>query len=587
MPIMTGARAMVETMTEYDTELVVGYIGHCTHELADALTGHPTIRSFPPATEYGGGSIVNGYNYVKGRPAALAAWHSVGSFVASGPIFEAQIGRIPSIHLGFNVDGTMKDREAMQEMPNHEVFRNITKFSTRVERPDKLPEALHKAFQLAQVGRLGPAFIDIPFDITIDEADMVIPRGWKAPSVRQTADPADVEQILDLLLQAERPVLLVGGGGARSGAGPEVLALAEALALPVATSSTAMGILPEDHPLSLGLCGTIGWPIANEAIRTADVVLVAGSRLSDWGYAQAWAADLPGRLIHIDNDPEQIGAFYFPELGIVGDVKAVLGQLVDAVQRRGAHAVASNVLEARRARTSEQRESWLGILRERWASDEFPMSPWRVVHDVQAQLDDDDIIVVDAGSNTSWVFQGTVVRKPYTLLAPFGVGNLGTAFPMGIGAKLAAPDSKVVVMTGDGGFHYTFNEMSTAVREDIPVVAVVFNNGYYGSNLGFMNTLYGHAEWVKLANPDFAAIARAYGGYGETVSSADEVGPAVQRAFESGLPAIIDVPINPDYGYSATGAGPTIRWEPRLWPGDPTGAKRPGKLSDQLSEVTG
>lgn len=586
MPIMTGAKAIVETLTEYDTELVVGYIGHCTHELADALTGHPTIRSFPPATEYGGGHIINGYNYVKGSAAAVGAWHSVGSFCAAGTIFEAYAGRIPSIHLGFNVDGTMKDREAMQEMPNHEVLRNIVKFSTRVERPDKLPEALHMAFQRAQTGRVGPAFIDIPFDITIDEADVVIPRGWQPPATRQGADHKVVAQIVDLLLSADRPALLIGGGGVRSEAGHEVVSLAERLAAPVATSSTGMGIIPEDHPLAVGLCGTIGWPIANEVIRSADVVLVAGSRLSDWGYAQAWAADLPGKLIHIDNDPDQVGAFYFPEIGVVGDAKALLAQVVNELAARGEDAVPREELETRRARVAELRDGWLSTLQERWASDEFPMSPWRVVHDVQSQLSDDDIIVVDAGSNTSWVFQGTVMRKPRKLLAPFGVGNLGSAFPLGLGAKLAGPESNVVVLTGDGGFHYTFNEISTAMREGIPVVAVVLNNGFYGSNLGFMNTLYGHAEWVTLANPDFAAIARAYGGYGETVSAPDQVGSAVRRALESGLPSFIDVPINPDYGYAATGAGPTIKWEPRLWPGDPTAAKRPGKLSDRYNAIT-
>ncbi len=576
---MRGADALVETLAAYETELVVAFIGHTTHELADAFHAQGGIRSFHPVTEMGGGYIVNGYNYVKGRPAAVGLWHTIGSLVVTTPVYEAQIARIPSVHITMNVDSAVHGREAMQEMPNVDVFRSITQSAVRCERPERMPELIHKAFQIAQLGRPGPALVDIPYDFCIDEAEIELPRGWRGPNNRQYASPEDAAAAAELLVGAERPVILAGGGAVASGAEAEVLALAEMLGIPVVTTSTGRGIVDEDHPLALGLTGTIGSPAANALVAEADVALVVGSRLADWGYAQSWVAELPGKLIHVDSDGSRVGDFYFPEIGIVGDARAVIGQIVAAVREQDGFEEVGHEQRPRSAELAERKATWRATVEQNQASDQWPMSPWRVVRDVQSQLADDDIIVTDVGDNTGYVFQSTVVHKPRTLLAPFGVASLGTALPMAIGAKLARPEANTVVITGDGGFQYTLNEISTAIREQTPLVVVVLNNGVLGSTQSHMQGLFGHETWVTLQNPDFAALAKSYGADGEQVTAADGVADAVRRGIDSGGVYVVDVPVDKSFGYPATGAGPVVKWEPRLWPSDVTGIKQPGRFS--------
>jgi acetolactate synthase-1/2/3 large subunit len=314
-------------------------------------------------------------------------------------------------------------------------------------------------------------------------------------------------------------------------------------------------------------------------MRAADVVLVVGSRISEWGSAQGFAAELPGQLIHIDIAHDRVGDFYVPEIGLIADARTALRQLINAVK-------ASPAFEPRPFETRpwypavrDSRESFLATMRERAETDEFPLSPWRVMRDVQAQLGDGDIIVTDTGSNTGWVFQGTISTRPHRLLTSFGLGMLGAGFPMGIGAKLAEPDANVVVALGDGGFQYGTNEIATALRYELPITVVVFNDGYYGSNNGFMNYLYGRTSWTELNNPDFAALAKAYGGDGERIERPDQLAEAVRRGVKSKTVYVIDVPISTEYGSPSTGVGPQIRWEPRRWPADVIGTKAPTKFS--------
>ena len=583
MTTIRGAEAVVRTLEEYDTELVVGYIGHTTQEIADTLTYSSSIRAIQPVTELGGAHMINAYNFLRGRAAAVGIWHTCGTMLIAGPVYESLVTRIPAVHLGLNADGSFTDREAIQEMPNQPMFEPVTRFTTRVERPDKLPEAIHRAFLRAHGTPMGPTFIDIPFDITIDAAEMTIPHGWERPVGRAAADADGIERAAELLLGAERPVMLIGGGAVSSGADAEVLALAELLGIPVTTTYTAQGVVPETHPLALGTSGTIGWPCANEVTQAADVVLVVGSRIADWGYAQAYAGELAGQLIHIDTDITRIGDFYVPEIGLVADAKTALRQLIDAIET--SPRFERQAFESRPwyPAARDAKERFLATMRERAESDEFPLSPWRVMRDVQSQLSENDIIVTDTGNNTGWVFQGTISSRPHRLLTSFGLGFLGAGFPMGLGAKLAEPDSNVVVAMGDGGFQYATNEIATALKYDLPITVVVFNDGYLGANNGFQNYLYGRTAWVDLNNPDYAALSKAYGGSGERIDRPEQLAEAVRRGIESNTVYVIDAPINPEFGYPATGAGPTVRWEPRQWPADVVGTKAPNKFSAQAA----
>ncbi|GCD91113.1 acetolactate synthase, large subunit, biosynthetic type [Nocardioides sp. LS1] len=580
MGLMRGADAILDTLEAGGTELLVGYIGHTTQELADAASERKGMRTINPATELGGAHLINGYNYITGRASAAGLWHTCGTLMITSGLYEGLYSRIPSVHLGFNVDGGFQGRDSMQEMPNVDALKPLTRHAARVERPEKLPEAINRAIQRAHGTPAGPTFVDIPFDLTVDVAEMEIPTGWPATVNRAGADPELVRAAASLLLSAERPVLIVGGGAVTSQADAEVLELAELAGVAVTTTFTSQGIVPETHPLSLGSSGPIGWPCANDAIAEADVVIAIGTRMSEWGYGRSYTAALPGRLVHIDTDANQIGAFYFPELGIVGDARTVLRQLIEAVRQDASFVPSPYNERPNYQRLAESKEKWATERRERAAVTDSPTSPWRVVSAIESALGPDDYLVSDSGNNTGWMFQGTTANRSRRLTASFGAGVLGPGLPMALGVKLARPDSNVVVGVGDGGFGYSHNEIALALRENIPVTVVVFNDGALGANKGFMEYLYGKPSWTDLNNPDFVALARAYGADGERVEDAGDLDAALKRGVGSGTLYVIDVPIGEEFEYPATGPGGKVKWPPRQWPGDVIGTRVPGRFAD-------
>jgi acetolactate synthase I/II/III large subunit len=578
MTVMTGADALTKSLEEYGTELVVGFIGHSTHEIANAV-GRAGIRTVNPATELGGAYMLNAYNHLKGRPAAAGIWHTVGALLPPAAIYEAAAGRIPVVHIGLDIDSRLKGREPIQEIP-YESFRGITRLTERVERPDKIPEAVHRAFHAAQGIPAGPVYIDIPFDVTIDEADVSIPHGWVAPRMEALAPARDVEETARELLAARRPVIIAGGGVVIAEAGEEVRRLAELAGVPFITTTTSQGVISEDHPLALGTAGMAGWQCANEALAEADFVLVLGSRLADWGQAQGWMAKLAGRIVQVDSDQSRLGGFYFPARAIVADAKSFADQLTEAVRAsEGFEPVRLEESETVR-RVGERRDAWRTYVDGEAADDRFPVNPWRIMGEVRQILGPDDIVVSDIGNHAGWVLCGTVLHRPKRLLLSFGAGVLGSAFPMGIGAKLAEPSSNVIVGTGDGAFQYHMNELRVAMAHDLPLVVVVFNNGSYGANHEMMTNAYGGSDWTHFDNPDYAMIARAYGAMGERLERADDVGPALERAVESGKPYVIDVPINREMGWPSNGAsGPNLYPARRRYPSDSSGVIAIGERS--------
>lgn len=581
MTIKNGANALAETLAEYDVELVVGYSGHTTFGASLAIANSGKFRTLRPVTEMGGAYIIHAYNLLRGRSAAVGLWHTVGALVASAPVMEGHIARVPAVHLGLNADTGTKDRQGMQDIPVEGAFADITTWTTRVERPDKLPEAIHHAFQHAHGARKGPTMVDVPFDLMIDQAEMEIPSGWQPPLATGLA-AADLDRVLETLKSAERPLILAGGGAAASRCGEQVRELAELLQAAVTVTSTGRGTVADDHPLCFGLTGTVASELANQAVAEADVVLVLGSRLSEWGYAQGYRAELPGRLIQVDSDPTRISDFYFADYGITADVGTVVGQLLGGLRAEGfsVDSGSRSWIDDLGRRKRELGEEIAGLA----ASEQAPLSPWRVVSEVRSAIDDEAIVVTDVGSNTGYTFRGMTVRRPQRLLAPYGVGSLGSAYPMALGAKLAEPDNDVVVITGDGGFQYTMNEIATGVREQLPVTVVVLNDGFLNSARKNQEACYGDSVWGELNNPDFAAIARAYGADGERVEEPGGVAAAVARGKESGGTYVVDVAIDPEFPYPATGAGPVPIWEPRTWPGAVEGVRSPGVGGAAVSE---
>lgn len=540
MSSISGAEAIVLTLREYGTEIVFGFIGHSTHEIANAVaeSGIPTVN---PATELGGAYMLTAYNYLKGRPAAVGIWHTVGSLLLPPALQEASSSRIPAVHIGLNADSRLTNRDGLQQVPAG-AFAPVTRLTTRVERVDMIGDILHKAFQAAQGRPSGAVFVDIPFDITTDRGKVNIPSGWTLPS-RAVPTAEDVAATVSAIRSAHRPVIIVGGGAVSSDAGPEIVRLAEMASIPVVGTTTAQGLVPETHPLALGTAGQAGWTSANDTLAEADLAIVLGSRLSDWGIAEGFTARLPKTLVQVDTDVQRLGEVYFPTVPVVADVREFVRAVNEALEHEDLEP-----LRAGRSKyidvVTDRKKQWRDYIVEEGVDDRFPLNPWRVQAELAEVMDEDSILVSDIGNHTSWNLQGTVLTKPRRILLSFGEAVLGSGVPMGIGAKLAEPDTKVFVATGDGAVQYHLNELRVAAEHGLQIVIIVYNNDAYDANEQMMTSKFGRGAWTKFTNPDYVGIVKAYGGDGERITSAADLGPALKRGLASEGAYIIDVPID-------------------------------------------
>jgi len=432
-----------------------------------------------------------------------------------------------------------------------EIYRPFVKRVWRVERPDLFPEIVEKAFQLAETGRPGPVLVSVPMDIFSMEVETALferlshhTKTLHKPSI----DDRTAEKILRALAEAKQPVIQAGGGVILADAADELREFVDRMGIPVAHSLMGKGVLPDDHPLTLGMTGFWGTQFVNEKCRTADWVLGLGTRFAE-ADCSSWEPEYtfsfpPTKLIHIDIDPAELGRNFPVEIGAVADLKQALVVLNRVAQRlfpsgRTNRALIDEIAAYRRefAATRTAHEQ----------SDSFPMRPERILHNLREVLPRDAIITTDVGWNKNGVGQQFPIYTPGSILTPGGFATMGFGAPAAIGAKLACPNRVVVALVGDGGFGQNPAMLATAAEQEVPVIWVIMNNNAYGTIAGLEMAHFGTAfgcVFRRGGEPyhvDFAAIARAYGLDGVRIGSAAEFKPALEQAVASGKPCVIDV----------------------------------------------
>lgn len=582
MTLKSGAELIVETVLEQGGETVVGFIGHSTHEIADAVKKSELGKTVVnPATELGGCHILNGYNYVKDRAAAVGMWHTVGNLLLHAGMQEARSGRIPSVHIGFNSDSRLAGRrEACQQVP-WQSFNPIALSTTRIERHDKIGEHVYNAFRVAEGHPSGPAYVDIPFDMCFDRIDgrAIVPRGANRADRPVSAAAEDVAETARKLVAAKNPVIIAGGGVARAKGGEALKKLAELAGIPIVTTSNGSGVVSELHPLVLGMAGFCGWKSANKMIEGADFALVLGSRLSDWGIAQGYCVRLP-QIVHVDADPGVPGSFYLTHLSIHADAKSFAEQLAGVLPHTpGFQAVPYETRENVR-KAAELKKAWLAEVEEKGRADTIPASMWRVMAELRKVMRPDDLLVTDIGNHTLPMLAGVPQHKPRRIVSSQGEGVLGCGFPMAIGAQLAEPHNKVFLGTGDGALFYHFNELRVAMEHKLPIVCIVFTNGAYGANHQLMGYRYQSPSWCDFTNPKWVDIFKAFGANGETIGACSDMAGALQRAINAKTPYVIEVPVTKSEGLASDdvgGVGPKLLIKGREIPVDVEGSLLPGE----------
>lgn len=549
-----AAYQLVDYLELLGVEVVFGLCGHTIIAMLDALGKNKHVRFISTRHEQTAAHAADGYARASGKPGVLLTHLGPGLTNAATGVANAALDSIPMVVIAGDVPSYYYGRHPHQEINLHkdadqcEIYRPFCKRVYRVDHVEDLPRAIERAFHLCQSGRPGPVLVDVPMDIF--SADLPEGSFSKTPPKlsRQAIDQDSVEYIIDALSKAERPVLYAGGGVLSSKATRELAELAEALELPVAHTLMGKGCLREDHPLLLGQTGFWGIPVSNEMCRTADLIVAVGTRLAE-ANSSSWypeyTFDIPKtRLIHIDIDSTELGRNYQTELGVVADAKAALTALAAAARGRS-HVSRPGLRE----RIAKERKEFGDLWREEWTSNQFPLRPERILSELRKAVPDDGFIVTDVGWNKNGVAQQFSFPVPGTFITPSGLATMGFGPAAVLGVKVAQPNRAAVALIGDGAFSSNPGVIATAVQENIPVVWVVMDNSGFGTIGGLEKMHYGWSFGCMFEcngekyTVDFAAIAKAHGAQGVMIHAASELGPALAEALSSGLPTVIQIPM--------------------------------------------
>ncbi len=540
----TGARVLVECLKEEGVEHIFGYPGGAVLPIYDEIYDEVSIEHILVRHEQGAAHAADGYARVKGKPGVCMATSGPGATNLVTGIATAYMDSSPVIAITGQVPTTMIGKDAFQEVDAVGVFMPITKHNYQIGKPEEIPEVVKEAFKIAITGRPGPVHIDVPKDVQEAEADIEIPKTVEVEglNVVKRGHPVQVKRAAELLAEAERPVILAGGGCVISNATRELIELAELLGAPVATTLMGKGAFPEDHPLALGMAGMHGTKAANYALTECDVLLAVGCRFSDRTTGDPSGFAPGAKIIHIDIDPAEIGKNIPVDVPIVGDAKLVLRDLIKELKRR---------------KYLRERKRWGKRIEELKAEVEMPpehtesdqrISPRELVRALHEALRDRDyILTTDVGQNQMWMARYFPVEEPRRFISSGGLGTMGFGLPAALGAKVAAPEKTVVAVVGDGGFLMTAQELATAVDNDIEVKVFVMDNRLLGMVAQWQRLFYDErlSESKLDEKTDIVKLTGSYGATGITVEEPSELESAVEEAFETPGTVVVDVFVDP------------------------------------------
>lgn len=544
MATLHGTKVITETLKRAGITTIFGIPGHTIHHLADEFFRDEAFRLVFPKTEYGGTFMSYGFNKARGRVASACIWHIAGAPYSAPAIHAAYDDSIPLLVIYGQAESWFKGRDPIQGSDKMlETFGPIAKFSHKVEKAALLHQVLRQAIISASSGRLRPSVIEIPADVQQDSTDAKI-SDIRIPTP-PSADPLAVKEACEILLKAEKPVIIAGGGAATSGASQEVSELAEHLCAPVVYGARAgKGVVADLHPLCFGPTGNVAWPIGNSALEESDCWLAIGTSFSQYATA-IWTLKKPETVIQIDIDPSEMGKTFSPTLGMIADAKAASSQMNAYLRGKGRKRDYKS--NPRYADLARRKDEWIGELDVMMSSSVTPINSWRIVKEMRASLPENGTVVTDVGQHQHWIARGFYARSPSDVLFDSRWIVLGFGVPAALGAKLAYPDRPVICFVGDGGLYYSIPELATAVSENIPITIVVENNGYYNSNKAVQDFFFGkrHAFTELPKQTDFVAVAKGFGMKAERVERPEEIGPAIQRGLETG-PYLIDISVDPN-----------------------------------------
>lgn len=569
MPDIKGAEIIVDHLIAENVPFLFGLCGHGIVGLMDAARDRSNrIKTVSVHNEQIAGFAADAYYRVSGQPTATFTSCGPGSVNIQMAIANALFDSSAVFAITGNIPTQQFNMGPFQELGTHyqadyvSAMRPYVKRSYQATRADMLPSMMRHAYTNMLAGRPGPVHLDVPFNVFVETADAssVGANGWRDGLDYRTAPPPElVESALDLLLQAQRPVILAGHGCLIGRAGEQLMHLANLLKIPVATTPQGKGTLADDCEWSLGPVGRDGVYPANRATRGADVILALGTRFGDRG-TSSWHPGVTHspdntRLIHVDSDPAMLGKNFPTTLGIVADARFFCTLLHGRAVARP-----DLTLDNRRSwlqQTAEWKRLWFKETGAQAASDDRnPMHPARVIAEIARATPDRSIVMSDIGAHHSWCVQQFPMRRGGTFLQSGGSATMGFGVGGAIGAQFAAPDRPVVAVVGDGGMLMHASAIATAVEYDLPIIWVVWNNcgfvsirdlqrGFFGKDREFL-TRFRNDRSGELRSTDFAALAKAMGARGIRAETPSDLAEAIAASLKGGGPTVIDAMVSAD-----------------------------------------
>ena len=536
---VTGSRAMVDALLREGIDHVFGIPGTQNLAFLDALRDTREIRFILTRHEQGAAFMALGFARARNAPAVVTATEGPGLTNLVTGIAAANKGNVPLISICGVQESEMRERDATQDLDQIPFMRPITKWAYSIPYPERIQEMVRKAFRVALTEPQGPTHLEAPNEVMLQKVkvEAIAPAAYRA-TVPAVCDPAQLDAAWALISKAERPLFVVGRGVMKEKVVGEMEKLATASGIPVAVLQYAPDGFPSTHLLALGPLGRNGFSSANKNAPKADVIVAIGSHFDVFSTMYKYGVfSANAKIIHHTAAPGQIGIIFPVEMGVAGSATSFIKGLAERAGKSGVRKPWVDVAKARADFDAELN----AVLK----PDAVPIQSQWVAHVIRKVLPKNGICVVDAGNGGKHVRSYFKSYEPFTFMCIDDWASVGGSFPIALGAKLACPDRPVISASGDMGIMCNIGELETAVRENIPVVHVIFNDEGLGNERAFQNEHFGGRFFaVDYKNPDFGALAKVFGAYGERVTKPGDLEGAIQRALASGKPALIDVMID-------------------------------------------
>ena len=531
---LNGSQIIIECLKEQGVDTVFGYPGGTILNVYDELYRHPEIRHVLTSHEQGAAHAADGYARATGKVGVCMATSGPGATNLVTGIATAYMDSVPLVAITANVGKPLLGKDSFQEIDIAGVTMPITKHSIIVKNINKLADTLRRAFKIAKSGRPGPVLVDVTKDVTAATCEYTYKEPEKILPVTETITEEALAAAADMINQAKKPYLFVGGGAVISGAAEEVRELAHKLQSPVCDSLMGKGTFPGDDPLYTGMLGMHGTKTSNLGMYKCDLLIVLGARFSDRDVGDTKAFAGQAKILQIDVDPAEINKNVLVDGCVIGDVREVLKRLLPMLE-------------------SKENPKWLeeiGQMKKKYplAYHEEGLSGPFAIEEIYRVTGGDALICTDVGQHQMWTAQYFKYTVPGSLITSGGLGTMGYGLGAAMGAKCGRPDKTVINVAGDGCFRMNMNEIATLVRNDIPVIEVVLNNHVLGMVRQWQTLFYGqrYSQTILRDKTDFVKVAESMGAVGIRVTKKEEFAPALEKAIAMKCPVVLDCQIDSD-----------------------------------------